>query len=64
MTNLKGCGRKQLWPISKYSPDISVDALRKPAKKIQDIRYPSRDSNQTLPEYNAEAFVSDPSCSI
>jgi hypothetical protein len=33
-------------------------------EKSQDIRYHGRDSNQILPEYNAEPFVSDLSCSI
>jgi hypothetical protein len=52
----KGCGRKQQWPNLEYTFHIQ----RKPQDLTQDSQCPDQDSKQTLPKYQPEVLLLQP----
>jgi hypothetical protein len=63
--NLKGCGRRRSWSNSKPYLAVSLKGLRDAANTcICRTIYPSRVSNQDLPEFKLEATQSKPTFSF
>jgi hypothetical protein len=57
----KDFARKRPWLQLRYCPGIYLERLEKTVKiQSQDSWCPSRDSNQTIPEYNSEAMQVGP----